>query len=314
MIKPENVSSESQISDSSQSSSGSSSESHVGSRSKNKKSDKKKKEKIDINFSHRTEALAELYRGTAMLKFPRRGKSSAHFKFVQLTRSKTSLYLQWFSKKKPLKDTTINIIDMIKVLKGRESGAFKRFKQENLVNFSFSIIYYGDVSLDLVAKSPAECNMWVECIQELIQRANNREKLISIKEVWVNHKFVDRNRPKRELKDPNMIRPNTISYKHRSIDSKLHAKNNSDVEQLRKRYKKLTRLANNPDIRDLEEHVNLMQSLAALDDRLEELVVETRESKNSQMSKREIWRFNADLETLEEKTQVLQKNSEFLLI
>merc|ERR1719233_1977736 len=203
---------------------------------------------------------------------------------------------------------------MNRVLQGRDSDVYQRFKQVNLVEHSFSIVYHGEITLDLVAKSPQECKMWVKCLRELIKRAGMNQKLTSITKIWINGiNYVPKNRPKRELRNLKIIRPNNVPYERWNIDSKLDAKNKSDVEQLRKRYNKLVKLANSSDVRNLKEHVNLMKSVAAIGERLEELVVETRCSKDSHMSKRDIWTSSADIETLEEKAKVLQKNNDFIL-
>jgi len=141
------------------------------------------KPKVIANISPRTEALKELFRGTAMLKFPRRGRAPPHFKFVQLTRSKCTFYVQWFSKRKPLETTTIALEDMKAVLQGKNSNVVKRFCQLRLELYSFSIIYNKKHSLDLVAKSVEECTMWVKCLGELIKRARNNQKLTCIQKV-----------------------------------------------------------------------------------------------------------------------------------
>jgi len=266
----------------------------------------------DVNEGDKTEALAELFRGTAMLKFPRRGRAAAHFKYIQITRSKSSLYLQWFSKKKPLSATTINIANMDKVLEGKESDVYRRFDQDKLANASFTIIYEQVLSLNLVAKRVEECKMWVRCLKELIKRAKSGKSLVQIQQIWIKGiKFVDRNRPKRKLKNVVLKRANMVE--NRKVDPQLHQKNNSDVVRLQARYKKLIKLTTHAYVRQSEEYGNLMESLNDLECRLEELVVETRESSDSEMSKHDIWRFSVFLEALEEKTKVLKSNKNFYL-
>jgi len=282
------------------------------SRAKEPLAQTEKKEMMKEGSSPRTDALAELLRGTSMLKFSRRGLSSPHFKFVQLTRGKKSFYLQWFSKNKPLKATTIDLADMSDVLMGKDSNVVR--SSSKYERFSFSIIYKMKFSLDLLAKSVDECTMWVKCLRELIGRTKMDLKLTCIQKVWINGlNYVDKNRPKRELKKP-VLRANKVQFLRHKINHKLHKKNNQDVEQLRKRYKKLAILASNADVRNSAEHVNLMLSLAAIDERIEELVIETRDSRDPEMSNQDIARSNVDLETLEEKTKVLRKNKNFHLL
>jgi len=132
-----------------------------------------------------TEALGELLRGTTMLKFPRRGRAAPHFKFIQLTRSSSTIHLQWFSIKKPLKTTTINIADMDKVLWGEQTNVYQRFQQRDLAPSAFSIVYNQKYSLDLVAKTQVECKMWVKSLRELIKRAKKHQNLSSLKRIWI---------------------------------------------------------------------------------------------------------------------------------
>jgi len=116
--------------------------------------------KVKNRSINRTEALAELFRGTGMLKYPRKVMSfEAHFKFFQLTRSKTTLYLQWFSKRKSLTATTIDLASMDCVLQGKKSYVYIRHRERLLANCALSIIYDGNKSLDLVAKNVSECIM-----------------------------------------------------------------------------------------------------------------------------------------------------------
>jgi len=271
------------------------------------------KKVVNNRSGHRTEALAELLRGTTMLKFPRKMMSfEAHFKFVQLTRSKTTLYLQWFSKRKSLKATTINIADMNCVLQGKNSYVYIRHKEHRLAPCALSIIYNKSKSLDLVAKNINECVMWNKCLSELIKRAKLGKNLTCIQKVWINGlNYVDRNRPKREQKGM-IVRANMLIQ--RNIDARVVKSNNKAVERFWKRVKKLLKLAKSGNVRSTDYHMNLMLSVVAIQDRLEELQVETRESMDSSYSKHDIWRLNVDLECLEEKVKVLRKDKNFFLL
>jgi len=261
----------------------------------------------------RTEALAELFRGTTLLKFPRRrGKAPPHFKFFQLARSKTSLYLQWFSKRKTLKETTINIAEMDGVFHGKQSYVYIRHMEDELSSKAISIIYKKNRSVDVVTKSIDECTMWYKCLRELVRRAKLGVSLTSIQRVWIKGlSYVDSNRPKRE-QNKVIMRANMLSQ--RDKDARIDKSNKSAVERFEKRVTNLIKLSKSGDVRNSDDHVNLMLSVASIQDRLGELRVETRESMNSSRSKSDIWRLNIDLKSLEEKVQVLRKNKNFHLI
>jgi len=261
----------------------------------------------------KTEALAELFRGTTLLKFPRRrGKAPPHFKYFQLARSKTSLYLQWFSKRKWLKETTINIADMDGVLHGKQSNVYVHHMEDKLASKAISIIYKKNRSVDVVAKSIDECTMWYKCLRELVRRSKLGLSLTNIQKVWIKGlSYVDSNRPKRE-QTRLIMRANMLS--HRDKDARIDKSNNSAVERLEKRVANLIKSSKSGDVRNTDDHVNLMLSMASIQDRLKELKVETRESMNSSRSQSDIWRLNIDLKSLEEKVQVLKMNKNFHLI
>lgn len=270
-------------------------------------------ESLNGKKTGKTDALAELFRGVAMLKFPRRKRAYPHFKYIQLTKSKRSLYLQWFSKKKPLSATTIDIACMDTVLQGRKSEAFRRHQKEELKNLSFSIIYDRVNSLDLLANDATECKMWVNCLKELIKRSKKGQKVASIEQVWITGLvYVNKFLPKSKLSVPPK-RANMVRWKDRNVDPRQHDKNNASVLKLRARYHKLENWARHDDVKNSAEYENLRVSLTDLAERLEELVAETRDSGNSVMSKRDISKFTVYLESLEEKTKVLQSNKNFVL-
>jgi len=120
---------------------------------------------------------------------------------------------------------------------------------------------------------------------------------------------VDRNRPKREQKAV-IVRANMLIQKN--TDVRIDKSNKKAVERYQKRVEKLLKVAKTGNVRNTYDHVNLMLSVVTIKDRLEELRVETRESMDSSQSKHDIWRFNVDLECLEEKAQVLRKEKNLI--
>eukprot|EP00486_Rosalina_sp_Unknown_P014949 CAMPEP_0201595354 /NCGR_PEP_ID=MMETSP0190_2-20130828/192379_1 /ASSEMBLY_ACC=CAM_ASM_000263 /TAXON_ID=37353 /ORGANISM="Rosalina sp." /LENGTH=498 /DNA_ID=CAMNT_0048055299 /DNA_START=75 /DNA_END=1568 /DNA_ORIENTATION=+ len=117
--------------------------------SKNDGKKKKKRPKID--------AIVEMKRGAAMLKYGRRG--FPHFRRFQISHDLTKLL--WYSRKKSLNETHVAIKEMKDILDGQQTEVFKQCTQKTLEKASFSIIYGSKLkSLDVVAKSAEEAQLW----------------------------------------------------------------------------------------------------------------------------------------------------------
>merc|ERR1712154_291998 len=131
-----------------------------------------------------TNALVELHRGAALLKYPRRS-GFPHFKHIQL--SEDNLRVEWFSKRKKLSATCIQVKDIREVVRGQETEVFKKFHQKTLEKSSFSVVYGASYkTLDLAAKCIDEAEMWVSCLLRLVEvyRQHKREEdLIALKEI-----------------------------------------------------------------------------------------------------------------------------------
>merc|ERR1712154_166315 len=125
----------------------------------------RKRSKID--------AVKEMKRGAAMLKYGRRG--FPHFRRFQVSHDLTKLL--WYSRKKNLNETHVCVKDMKDILVGQQTEVFKQCTQKTLEKASFSIIYGSKLkSLDVVAKSAEEAQLWIKGLKGLI-KANQQGKL-----------------------------------------------------------------------------------------------------------------------------------------
>lgn len=123
-----------------------------------------------------TDALVELHKGSALMKYGRRG--SPKFRMFQL--SKDNKLLIWFSEKKDASQTRIPIDDMVRIEKNQQHDS--RADPE-LRATSFTIVYNEDneSTLKLTAKNATEAYLWTEGLKKLIEKKNNNEPLQSIK-------------------------------------------------------------------------------------------------------------------------------------
>ncbi|ETO28735.1 hypothetical protein RFI_08390, partial [Reticulomyxa filosa] len=87
-----------------------------------------------------------------------------------------NLVIQWYSKSKPLKETCVYIQNITGILKGQKTEPFLKKPRKNLESGSFSIVYVvhankggSTMSLDLVAQSRLQCDLWVRSLEKLQQ-------------------------------------------------------------------------------------------------------------------------------------------------
>ena len=134
-------------------------------------------------------AFQSMKNGTLMSKLCRAGPP--HMRHFYINASKTKL--KWKSQKKNPTKTEVSVGDMMKIVEGPSSEAFKR----NLKHLSsadndrsFSIYYYAKNkteirTLDLICKDEKDYSQWLEGIKYLI---DNKEQLLDqfLQEKWLH--------------------------------------------------------------------------------------------------------------------------------
>jgi len=123
-----------------------------------------------------TDAIIELHKGSALMKYGKRGQPK--FRMFQL--SKNNERLIWFSDKKKPEDTQIKIEDMVRI---ETDKLHDTRTNEELKQTSFSIIYGDDQELKLTAKNVTEAYLWTEGLKELIKKNEAGEALHTIKHI-----------------------------------------------------------------------------------------------------------------------------------
>lgn len=264
-------------------------------KSKAKKGAPKKKSSYNV--------LPELHRGTALLKYGRRGYP--HFRQFNLTADNE--HMRWFSSKKKLQQSSICVGDIDEILTGQHTKEFRRIAWTTLTPASFSIIYQNKKkSLNLVAKSVDEMKMWVEALRRLRDMKRRGDKgLATMESLMVDVDFRDRNRPQSRHHSGNFLRSHET--KEREVDPVLQRKLIDDIAALRKQFIEISREANNPIIQSTKEYESIEQILSELEERVEELDHEVRHTRNTKIAENDVWRTRIDLESLREKIKVITK-------
>ena len=156
--------------------------------------------------------------------------------------SRDNQRLQWFSKRKGLNDTCIWLKDVKEIVQGQETEVFKKFHQKALEKASFSVVHgTAYKTLDLVAKSTDECEMWVRALQQLHRMIKEGKDVSKIDTLDVGVKFRDRNRPKSRRGSGNFVRAN--NSKHLKIDPEALKQIERDMEVLLKTFQRVSQLA-----------------------------------------------------------------------
>ena len=269
----------------------------------NNNDEKKEGKKEEKRKTTKYNVLPELHRGTALLKYGRRGYP--HFRQFNLTADNENL--RWFSAKKKLQQSSINVGSINEILTGQHTKEFRRIAWTTLTPASFSIIYDNKKkSLNLVAKSVDEMKMWVEALRKLrdLKRSDNI-KLNKMDKLLVDVDFRDRNRPQSRNHSGNFLRSHET--KEREVDPILQRKLIDDIANLRKQFIEISREANNPIVQSTKEYESIEQILSELEERIEELDHEVRNTRNTKIAENDVWRTRIDLESLREKIKVINK-------
>merc|ERR1712173_6963 len=93
----------------------------------------------------------------------------------------------------------------------------------------------------------------------------------------------------------------------REVDPVLQRKLIEDIGNLRKQFLEISREANNPVVQSTEEYASIEQILSELEERVEELDREVRNTRNTKIAENDVWRTRIDLESLRDKIKVINK-------
>lgn len=258
------------------------------------KNNRKKREKID--------AVKEMKRGAAMLKYGRRG--FPHFRRFQVSHDLTKLL--WYSRKKSLNETHVCVKDMKDILNGQQTEVFKQCTQKTLEKASFSVIYgLKFKSLDVVAKSAEEAQLWIKGLKGLI-KANQQKKLHKVQMILVDVDFKDISQTKYRHCSDDERRKYEVQHKNRP---ELVHTISSTLVQSNKMFSNVTQLSSeSANVQQSSEYDNILLLTSEIEQRIEEIQYGL-DNKTADLSdlKRDVWVLKVDVTVLEEKVKVLSK-------
>jgi len=283
--------------------------------------------------AYSTDALVELHKGSALMKYGRRG--SPKFRIFQL--SKDNKILEWFSDKKDREQTRIPVEEMIRIEKNQLHDA--RSDEELKVN-SFSIVYNeeNENRLRLTAKNATEAYLWTEGLQKLIDKKDKNEPLGSIKHLILDkqpgldlhrRQSLANLREKRTGAAGATMRAKSVKKMRRELKAirKNHEKCTKDTKS-----KKFDETFKSPEvigvdggvIKTLDQHnkeleksniiavlENIKERLGSLDNQTEQLEGDMAEEVFDgalQAIKVDAWNCSVDLVALQSKIKVLMAN------
>lgn len=274
------------------------------SKDKSKTKDSDKADQPQKKKRHKTDAIAEMKRGTAMLKYGRHG--FPHFRRFQLSRDNRRLL--WYSRKKSLAETHIEVKDVREVLEGQQTDVFKQCTQQTLKKASFSVVYGSKLkTLDVVAKSQEEAQLWTKGLKGLM-KANKVGKLHKVVQILVDVPYADITKPKG--KEPKRDPTATQEYSAELMQTIEHT-----LKESQKTFEMIERLAESKNVQESQEYENTSILVSEIEQRLNE-VENGLTQKNVDLIelKRDVWVLKVDVTVLEEKLKVLSKGGAALYL
>lgn len=107
--------------------------------------------------------VRSLCRGATLLKYCRNARP--HFRHFKVTSDLKKLV--WGSPNKSKSDSVVHLKDIKKILTGQKTQIFSRYRNPDVENVSFSLLYR-DRSLDIVCKDNREFVVWVQGLSFLL--------------------------------------------------------------------------------------------------------------------------------------------------
>ena len=241
-------------------------------------------DKIKVNI------IDFMKKGTSLLKYGRRG--APHFRHFEIN----NLYLIWYSNNKNIEKTRILLKNIIKIQAGQLTDNFKKYLQPKLSSCSFSVIYGENKqnykTLDVIAINKYDYNCWFDGLNYVI-------------------KYFENNPNMNEFNNIKPVYTRVLQRNQKSIEKKINLQPSpgiktvqKDLDNVSKKYSKLTRMSN--ELPQRRESMHVKERLGELEQDMERLR-DLFHKKSGGVTAHEIWRTSVELKTLENKMNAISK-------
>jgi len=220
--------------------------------------------------------------------------------------------LLWYSRKKKLQETNVAIADFRDILEGQQTEIFKQCSQPSLEKASFSIVYGSKLkTLDLVAKSAEEAQMWVKGLKGLM-KARDHGKLQKVVQILVDVNYTDMTKPRyRQVSNAEDPSKNEHLQEY-DTHPELVELIDQTLKQSRKTFEEIGKTAQTEAIQKSREYENISTLTAEIEQRLEDLEFAlTHKTIDLIELKRDVWVVKVDVSVLDEKVKVLIAEKSF---
>jgi len=189
---------------------------------------------------------------------------------------------------------------------------FKQCSQPTLEKASFSIIYGSKLNtLDLVAKSAEEAQLWVKGLKGLM-KARDHGKLQKVVQILVDVNYTDMTKP-RYRQTSNAEDPSKNEYlKEYDSHPELVQLIDQTLKQSRKTYEEIAKMAQTETIQKSQEYQNISVLTSEVEQRLDDLEFALAHRTIELVElKRDVWVVKVDVTVIDEKLKVLLANKSF---
>lgn len=184
--------------------------------------------------AERIDAIEMMRQGTQFLKYGSYG--FPHFRHFHL--SENNKFIQWYSKNKHPKKTTVAIADIKELVLGQKMEKFRRHKAPELEKSSFSLIYSSGKTLDLIAIQPREFKIWITGLNVLIKLAREQGEaaLQGIQNLYMTVKTTSKLEGEKTVMNAHGDAFPTLNRGSQRGDKAMEKSVSKEVQKLRKRF------------------------------------------------------------------------------
>eukprot|EP01084_Bolivina_argentea_P083482 151135_1 len=245
------------------------------------------------------DAIGFMKKGSSMLKYGKRGYP--HFRHFEL--SHDGQYLMWYTSSKKLDKSRINLHDVTCIQKGQLTANFKKHLQPRLAPCSFSLIYQGEKTLDVITKSKNHYLLWTAGLEKII----DYNKAVKNRVYYGNDNGDSIDFPK-ELMVKIVKRNDKVIEKRLQMQPEPPRKAvEKELDAAIKRFSRLSMVCNDGKYANISEMDHVKKRLVELEQDVEN-IKNSYHTKSLNIASHEIWRTAVELKALDGKIAAISKS------